>query len=142
MISGLLLCAGLLLLAAFASAQKEQQAKLLLEQATKKELIDGDLKGAIETYQKILNLQGVPRAVIAKALLHLGQCHEKLGNAEARKAYERLVREFADQPEEVRAARGRLAALGGRDSAMRVRQIWAGALGRPRGPLLPATAAT
>ena len=128
LISGLLLCAGLLLLAAFAAVQKEQQSKLLLEQATKKELIDGDLKSAIETYQQILNLQDAPRAVVAKALLHLGQCHEKLGNTEARKAYERLVRDFADQPEEVRAARGRLAALGGRDTAMRVRQIWAGPL--------------
>ena len=132
LISGLLLCAGLLLLAAFASAQKEQQSKLLLEQATKKELIDGDLKSAIETYQQILNLQDAPRAVVAKALLHLGQCNEKLGNAEARRAYERLVRDFADQPEEVRAARGRLAALGGRDTAMRVRLVWSGdILGAP-----------
>ena len=100
----------------------------MLEEATKKDLIDGDLKGAIEIYQKILSFDGVPRAVAAKALLQLGQCHEKLGNAEARKTYERLVREFADQPEEAKAARGRLAALGGRDSAMRVRHVWSGDL--------------
>jgi Tol biopolymer transport system component len=109
-----------------ASVQKEQQGKLLLEQATKKELIDGDLKGAIEIYQKVLNLQAVPREVMAKALLHLGQSYEKLGNSEARKAYERLVREFADQPEETKVARARLAILGGHDCAMRVRQVWAG----------------
>jgi Tol biopolymer transport system component len=128
---GLMLCAGLLLTAS-ASVQKEQQSKLLLEQAAKKELIDGDLKAAIEIYQNILSLQGTPREVTAKALLHLGQCHEKLGNGEARKAYERVVRDFADQPEEAQAARSRLAALGGRDSAMRVRQVWSGdILGAP-----------
>jgi Tol biopolymer transport system component len=125
---GLLLCAGLVLPAASANVQKEQQPKLLLEEATKKELVDGDLKGAIEIYQKILSLEGVPRTSVARALLHLGQCYEKLGSTEARKAYERLVREFADQSEETTAARARLAALGGQDTAMRVRQAWAGPL--------------
>jgi Tol biopolymer transport system component len=110
---GLLLCAGLVLPAASAGPQKEQQPKLLLEEAGKKELVDGDLKGAIEIYQKILALEDVPRASVARALLHLGQCYEKLGSTEARKAYERLVREFADQSEETTAARARLAALGG-----------------------------
>lgn len=123
-----------LVLAALASAQKEEPPPLLLEKATKLELIDGDLKGAIEIYQKILNLQGVPRAVAARALLHLGECHEKLGNTEARKAYERLVREFADQEEEAGRARTRLAALGEHDTAMRVRQVWA----RPLGDLFSA----
>jgi Tol biopolymer transport system component len=129
----LLLCAGFAITAApMASLQQAQQpnsAKLLLEEATKKEVVDGDLKGAIETYQKIVALEGVPRATAARALLHLGQCYEKLGNAEARRAYERLVREFGDQPEEARLARGRLAALGRGDSAMRVRQVWAGPAG-------------
>lgn len=129
----LLLCAGLVAAAApMASLQQAQQpssTRLLLEEATKKEVVDGDLKGAIETYQKIVALAGVPRATAARALLHLGQCYEKLGNAEARKAYERLIREFADQPEEAGLARNRLAALGGRDTAMRVRQVWAGPAG-------------
>jgi Tol biopolymer transport system component len=121
-------------MASLQQAQQPNPAKLLLEEATKKEVVDGDLKGAIETYQKIVALEGVPRATAARALLHLGQCYEKLGNAEARRAYERLVREFGDQPEEARLARGRLAALGGGDTAMRVRQVWAG----PAGDLLGA----
>lgn len=111
--------------AAFTSAQKEDP-RLLLEKATKLELVDGDLKGAIAIYEGILNVQGVPRLVAARALLHLGECHEKLGHAEARKAYERLVRDFADQEEEARRARARLAALGEPDRATRVRQVWAG----------------
>ncbi|MFO7692952.1 MAG: tetratricopeptide repeat protein [Vicinamibacterales bacterium] len=129
----LVLCAGLIITTApMASPQQAQQpisAKLLVEEATKQEVVDGDLKGAVETYQKIVALEGVPRATAARALLHLGQCYEKLGNAEARKAYERLVREFGDQPEEARLARGRLAALGGGDTAMRVRRVWAGPAG-------------
>ena len=133
LVPGLLLCAGLVVTAApMAGLQQASQAnpaKLLLEEATKKEVVDGDLKGAIEVYQKIVALEGVPRATAARALLHLGQCYEKLGNAEARKAYERLVREFGDRPEEARLARGRLAALGGGDMAMRVRRVWAGPAG-------------
>jgi Tol biopolymer transport system component len=124
LICGSFLIAGFAL-AAFTSAQKEDPG-LLLEKATKLELVDGDLKGAIATYERILNVQGVPRVAAARALLHLGECHEKLGHAEARKAYERLVREFADQTEEAGRARARLAALGERDTAMRARQVWAG----------------
>jgi len=124
MVCGSFLTAGLVL-AAFAGAQKEDP-QLLLEKATKLDLVDGDLKGAIAIDERILGLSGVPRTVAARALLHLGQCHEKLGHAEARKAYERLVREFADQSEEVGRARARLAALGQPDTAMKVRQVWAG----------------
>jgi Tol biopolymer transport system component len=134
----LLLCAAPVMAAGSAAATPRQQqpdpARLLMEEATKKEVVDGDLKGAVEAYQKILALAGAPRAVVARALWHLGQCYEKLGDTEARKAYERLVREFADQPEEAKLARGRLAALGGRDTAMRVRRVWAG----PAGDLLGA----
>src|SRR5512136_2739468 len=119
LIRGSLPVAGLVL-ATLAGAQKEEPPQLLLEKATKLELVDGDLKGAIATYERILGVQGVPRAVMARALLQLGECHEKLGHAEARKAYERLVREFADQEEEAGRARARLATLGERDTAMRV----------------------
>jgi len=83
-----------------------------LQAAIKKEVVDGDLKSALEQYRKLAQ-KGTPRPVAARALFQVGQCHEKLGNAEARKAYERLVMEFADQAEPARLARVRLAALGG-----------------------------
>jgi Tol biopolymer transport system component len=41
----------------------------------------------------------------------MGRCYEKLGMTEARKAYERLVRDYADQSEQVKLAQTRLAAL-------------------------------
>jgi Tol biopolymer transport system component len=97
-----------------ARAQGAPEAERLLQKAIQKETVDGDLKGAIELYQKLA--QSTNRAVAAKALLRMGQCHEKLGDAEAgeaRKAYQRVVRDFADQAEIVAQARVRLAALGG-----------------------------
>jgi tetratricopeptide (TPR) repeat protein len=109
-----LLCAALP--AGFSANQaKDDRAEVALQAAIKKETIDGDLKGAIEQYQRIA--QSTNRAVAAKALLRMGQCHEKLGNAEARTAYQRLVRDFGDQAEIVAQAQVRLAALGGPGSA-------------------------
>lgn len=108
--------------------QKALSAEAQLQAAITKETVEGDLKGAIELYQKIAD--GSDHAVAAKALVRMGQCYEKLGSAEARKAYERVVREFADQEEMVAAARARLAVLGrGPDSApgVTVRQVWAAA---------------
>ncbi len=98
------------LAALLAAGQKSDQAELALKAAIKTETVDGNLKGAIEQYKKIIALPGAGRATVATALLRMGQCHEKLGNAEARTAYERLVREFADQAEIVAQARVRLAA--------------------------------
>jgi Tol biopolymer transport system component len=39
----------------------------------------------------------------------MGQCYEKMGNAEARKAYERVIAQFSDQSEAVAEARRHLA---------------------------------
>jgi len=115
----LFLLAGLLgaaLAAGFPANQaKDDRAEVALQAALKKEAVDGDLKGAIELYKKIA--QSTNRAAAAKALLRMGQCHEKLGSAEARTAYQRLVRDYADQAEIVAQARVRLAALGGPGAA-------------------------
>ena len=101
-------------LATAASAQQKARVDVdvQLKAATQKELVDGDLKGAIALYEKIVANAGGNRAVAAKALLAIGQCHEKLGNTEAVKAYDRLVREYADQGEVTATARTRLAAMG------------------------------
>jgi Tol biopolymer transport system component len=97
----------------FAGPQGSASAEKQLEAAIHREVVLGDLKGAIEQYKKILAQNPKSRAVAAQALFHMGQCQEKLGQAEARKAYERVVRDFADQAEIVAQARVRLAALGG-----------------------------
>jgi Tol biopolymer transport system component len=102
-----------LLLSGPQSDRPDQQ----LQSAINKEVVEGDLKGAIELYKKIAAQPGAGRATVATALLRMGQCYEKLGNAEARTAYERVVRDFADQAGIVAQARVRLAALGGTGGA-------------------------
>ena len=105
----LILSATMTAMLAFA-AQRAGRPELQLEAAINKEVVAGDLKGAIELYRKAA--QSADRTVAAKALVRMGQCYEKLGDAEARKAYERAIREYGDQAEAVATARSRLAALG------------------------------
>jgi len=95
------------------SGQQKDRTEVDLQAAIRRETVEGDLKGAIEQYKKIAAQPGAGRVTVATALLRMGQCHEKLGQAEARTAYERLVRDFADQAGIVAQARLRLAALGG-----------------------------
>lgn len=97
-------------LAAFsAPAPDSKKAQVLLQAGTAKETVQGDLKGAIELYRQAVREASSNRAVAAKALVRMGQCYEKLGDAESRKAFERVVREFADQKEAVEEARKHLA---------------------------------
>jgi Tol biopolymer transport system component len=96
-----------------ANQTPEQDAEVALQAAIKTETIDGDLKSAIEQYKKIAGMPDADRTTIATALLRMGRCYEMLGQAEARAAYERLVRDFADQADIVAQARTRLAALAG-----------------------------
>ncbi len=92
-------------------AQKSSRAEVLLESARQKETLEGDLKGAIREYEEIVKRYSSDRAVAAKALIGMAECHRKLGNAEAQKIYERLLREYADQREPADAARMGLASL-------------------------------
>ena len=107
----------LALSAAYSAQQaRDNRAEVALQAAIKIETIDGDLKAAIEAYKRVVATYESNRPVAAQALAHMGQCYEKLGAAEtqeARNAYERLLREYADQSEVVALARVRLAALGG-----------------------------
>jgi Tol biopolymer transport system component len=91
------------------AAQKPDAAETLLQTAIKKEMVDGNLTGAIEGYKKAVTAAKDNRAIAAQALMHLADCYQKLGNAEARNIWAQLVREYADQPEAVATARARLA---------------------------------
>src|SRR5215472_14268975 len=119
-----------LLMASFAIAQKDDQAEVLMQAAHQKQLVDGQLEEAIQLYKRIVQEHAGNRAVAAQALLEIGQCYEKLGNTEARKAYERLLRDYGDQNEAAAQARARLAALSGNTpsggSQLVARRVWAG----------------
>jgi len=101
----LLMCAALA--TGMSWGRQKDQADVAMQAAIRMETVEGNLMGAIEAYRKIAD--GNNRAIAAKALIRMGQCFEKQGNAEASKAYERVVREFADQKEAVERARALLA---------------------------------
>src|SRR5512144_969837 len=99
------------LLAVSTAAQKDDQAEVLIQAAHQKQLVEGQLEQAIQLYKRIVQEHTGNRTVAAQALLEMGQCYEKLGNTEARKAYESLLRDYADQNELATQARKRLAAI-------------------------------
>jgi Tol biopolymer transport system component len=103
-----------LALGALAALQAQDRPDVQLKAAVYKETVEGDLQGAIALYKQIASNAATPRPVAAAALLALGGCYEKAGEAqatEARKVYERLVADYSDQSQEASQARARLAAL-------------------------------
>jgi Tol biopolymer transport system component len=122
-----------LALAPIALSQRASRAELRFQEAHRKETIDGDLKSAIDLYRKAIGEAGSNRTIAAQSLVRIGECYERLGDTDARKAYERVVREFGDQKESVAAARVRLAALGraAAPSGMSVRRVFEDLPGGP-----------
>ncbi len=121
------------LLAGAVTAQQKRQQDIDLQAAIRTETVDGDLNGAIKQYGAIAAKYKADRAVTATALVHMAECYQKLGDAEARKIYERVVREFADQKEAAAEARTRLSGLappGSRQATgPTTRQVWGGGAG-------------
>jgi Tol biopolymer transport system component len=110
----------------------------LFQRALVKERAEGNLHEAIDLYDRIVRDFPGDHALAAKALVQMGHCYEKLGRAEAKKAYERVIREYADQAEPLRVARTRLAALTGpRRHEMTVRRIWSDPMADTQGEISP-----
>ncbi len=123
-------------------AQAPRSAEAQFKAAQQKEEVEGDLKGAIEEYRKIVAGAGTNRPLAARALVRMAECHQKLGDTESRKIYERVVREFADQAESAATARARLATLQSpapAQASQTVRLAWSGqdAFGSVRGSPSP-----
>jgi Tol biopolymer transport system component len=112
-----------LLVLAGVTLHTQTRPEVVLKAAMDKEVLDGDVKGAIEEYKKVVAAAGTNRTLAAQALLKMADAYEKLGDAEARMLYGRVIREFADQREAVAEARARLAASERRPM---VRQVWTG----------------
>lgn len=108
-----------------------QGASDLFQQGLRKERVDGDLKSAIAIYRRLVQEYPTDRPLVARALIQLGGAYERMGNADARAAYVRVVRDYPEQSTEASLARTRLAALsGGARTVVRteptVRRMWAG----------------
>jgi len=97
-------------LASFVLIAEDKKAAELLQSGVTKETVQGDLKGAIELYQKAAKEAGANRSLAAKAQFRLGAAYQKLGDDQARAAFERIVRDYSDQPEAAEA-RARLNAM-------------------------------
>ena len=94
-------------------ALQRDGAEVMFQAATHKELVEGDLDGALQIYQTILDQHGSDRSLAAEALVRLGACYEKLGLDKAQESYRRVVEDYADQPAQVREAQERLKLLRG-----------------------------
>ena len=103
-----------------------QDLEVALQRTIQQETVTGDLKAAIQEYGKIAANAGSNRAVAAKALVHMAECYQKIGDAEARKVYERVVREYGDQKDAVALARTRLGGSASSSGGILTRQVWTG----------------
>ncbi len=91
-IIAVLLCAGSLVLA--------QNGDDLFRQARQKEIVDGDIPGAILLYERVVREFPSNRSLVAQSLLQLGEGYEKLGQPNrGREYFERITFEFRDQAE-------------------------------------------
>jgi tetratricopeptide (TPR) repeat protein len=93
---GLAWCAvAVVCMAAWAQGSADRQ----LEAAIYREVVAGDLKGAIDKYREIVAHVDSPRSIAATALLRMGECYEKLGQRrQAHESYTRVVRDFESEP--------------------------------------------
>ncbi len=113
--------------ALLAGAPTKNDAERMFKAARNAEFVDGDLKGAIEQYDAIVaKFADTHRDVTADALVRMAECHTKLGNAEARKIYERVIKDYSDQKEAVAVAQARLANGNPDESTKGDRVVWAG----------------
>ena len=95
-----------------AARGQSNKAEALLGAGLHQEEVDGNCKEAIKTYQKVIQEKNAPKHIAARAQLHIGACHEKLGQREARVTYELVLAKYVDQVELAAEARSRIAALG------------------------------
>jgi Tol biopolymer transport system component len=99
-----------------------------LRAAIETETVKGDLKAALQQYAEIAaKYAKSDRASAASALLHIAECHEKMGDSEASALYERVLREYSDQKDAAARARTRLSAAEARAPRMpAAQQVWSG----------------
>ncbi len=123
--AGFALAAMLLATGVGVVAQQKKQ-EIELQAAIRTETVDGDLKDAIKQYRAIVAKYNNDRAVTAMALVHMAECYQKMGDAESRRIYQQVLREYADQKEAAALARARLGRTESaeRPGGMSSRQVW------------------
>lgn len=92
-------------------AVAQQSAEQLLQSGLYAEDVEGDLQKAIKIFRQVIQKYPEKSEIAADAQLHIGFCYEKLGNAEAVKAYELVLKNYSGQAKQVAEAQSRLATL-------------------------------
>jgi len=108
----------------FGAEQKGSSTEVDLQAAIHTEMVDGNFKAAIEQYRKAA--QTTNRVVAAEALVRMAECYQKLGDAESKKIYERVLREYGDQTKAVAIARAKLGSEEAGAGSLTARQAWSG----------------
>jgi Tol biopolymer transport system component len=121
------------------TAFAQQNTREIFERARMLDESNQNLSEAIKLYSQVVSQSNEQRALAARAQYRIGVLYERLGRkAEAQKAFQTVVSHYGEQTELVRQARGKLPAAAkanlnakrrtvtNENSAMTVRQIWAG----------------
>jgi Tol biopolymer transport system component len=89
----------------FMEARQADAAEQAFEAARRLEVVDRDLRGALANYRDIVSRYPSNRAVVANTLVRMAAVYQQLGQPEAMPTLQRVVRDFADQPAAVAAAK-------------------------------------
>jgi len=89
--------------------QRQSDPEAQLQTAIHEEMVMGNPAGAIDQYKSLVTQNGVSRTVAATALLHIGECQERLGrNVDAKTTYLRVIKQYGDQTAVAAQAREQL----------------------------------
>jgi Tol biopolymer transport system component len=121
-----MLVVGLTAIVATQRSMPPISADAQFQAALQKELVDGDLNGAIESYRSVMAHPRVSRNLAAQALVRMAGVYEKLGDdSKAKTLYQQIVRDYSDQPEAMGAARAKLSQAPNASSRA-PRLLWSG----------------
>jgi len=101
--------------------QQTKDPGVLLRAAIEREEVDGDLNGAIDIYQEIIEKFSSNKGIAAQAQLRIGLCYEKLGEKsikQALEAFQKVLDNFPGQTEAVQLARQKLSTIVQADSGI------------------------
>lgn len=109
-------------LAAVAVAQTgTSDAARQLKAAVNEELVNGDLNSAIKQYAAIAaKYAKTDRPTAAMALVHEAEAYQKLGDAESKRIFSQVLKDYADQKDAVALAE---AQVGGSSAAEPIRRL-------------------
>lgn len=97
--------------AALMMSTPAQSPDVQFRAAQQKETVEGDLNAAIAMYRRLADDRATPPDLAARALVRLGRCYQRMGNSEARQAFERVLSQFSGQTSAAVEAKQLLAAM-------------------------------